>query len=346
MFTLMNISCLRWLKELSHFKAFYNDWLDYEGLLHNNGRDHIVNLPVSFFNELQFDSISLKQYRIDAARLCAETLGDNPALCFSGGADSQAMLQSWHEANLKFDTFIVVFNDGLNNQDSDHAIQFCKQNGYPYKELHFNVIQFLNRDNYEYGKKYNSCSPHFNVHYRVVEILRDMGYTGVCNGGDAPYNHNDVWGENFAQRPFHYLKIQDKIQVPFQGSFLSFYPQLAWAIALLTESRTEVFNSVDTIIRNWELEQEVKRQRYIKKIDAYRRVGFNVLPQETKFTGFELVKKYYEDLTGDGWTFERKFRHPLVAELDHDKTVYKFNLTPDQLEVVNLIQRNNLRPAL
>jgi len=342
----MSIFLVRWLRRLSQFKFFYNDWLNYNGMLHNTGMDHIVNLDVEFFKSLKFDSESLRQYRIDAAKYCAETLGDNPALCFSGGADSQAMLQCWHEAGLKFDTFIVVFNDELNRHDSNHAIEFCNKHGYPYKELKFDVIKFLNRDNYNYGKKYNSCSPHFNVHYRIVEILRDMGYTGVCNGGDAPYNHNNFWGENFAQRPFHFLKIQDQINVPFQGSFLSFYPNLAWAIGLLTESRTEVFNSVDSIIRNWELEQEVKRQRYLKKIDAYRRVGFDVAPQETKYTGFELVKKYYENLTGDGWTFERKFRHPLVAELDHDKTSYKFKLTDEQLSVVNSIQLNNLSSTL
>ncbi len=311
-------------------------------MIHGTGKDHTVNLPVEFFNNLQFDQESLTQYRIDAAKLCAETLGDKPALCFSGGADSQAMLQCWHEAKLNFDTFIVVFNDGLNRQDSDHAISFCKERGYPYKELHFNVIQFLNRDNYECGIKYNSHSPHFNVHYRIVEMLKDMGYTGVCNGGDAPYNHNEVWGENFSKNPFHFLKIQDKLGIPFQGSFLSFYPQLAWSIALFTKFNSDVFKGVDTVIRDWEAEQEIRHYRYTKKIFAYQKVGLNIIPQETKFTGFELVKKYYENLTGDGWTFERKFRHPLVALLDHEKHVYKFDLTKEQQSVITSIQLNNL----
>ena len=115
----------------------------------NNGRDHNINLSIDFFQNLRFDEISLKQYRIDAARLCAEILGENPALCLSGGIDSQAMVQSWHEAGLKFDTIIVVFNDGLNVQDSDHAKTFCEKNNYPYKEVPFDIVQFLNRNNYE-----------------------------------------------------------------------------------------------------------------------------------------------------------------------------------------------------
>lgn len=332
---------------MSHFKPFYNDWLDYDGMLHNTGRDHNVNLSVDFFKNLKFDNQSLKQYRIDAAKLCADTLGDRPALCLSGGADSQAMVQAWHEAGLKFDTIIVVFNDGLNTQDSEHAKMFCEKNNYPYIEMSFNVVQFLTRDNYNYGKKYNCWSPHFNVHYRIVELLRDEGYTGVCNGGDAPYCHNGVWGESFDQRPFHFLKIQDTVSIPFQGSFLSFYPQLSWAIGLMTETFTEDFNqAIDSVIRDWELELQVKKERYFQKVRAYQRAGFKIIPQETKYTGFELVKKYFENLTGDGWTFERKFRHPLVAELNKDKTVYKFNLTVEQENVLSFIRSNNLRPTV
>ena len=340
-----NTFLVKWLRRLSQFKFFYNDWLDFDGMLNNTGRDHIVYLDTDFFKSLKFDTESLRQYRIDAATLCAETLGSKPAICFSGGADSQAMLQSWHEANLEFDTIIVTFNDGLNSHDSNHAKMYCDQNGYKYKELNFDIVQFLNRDNHAYGIKYNSCSPHFNVHYKIVELLSDMGYTGVCNGGDAPYNHNGVWGDNFARNPFHFLKIKDKFTIPFQGSFLSFYPQLSWAIALLTRFNSNGFNGVDTIIRDWELEQEIKHNRYTTKISAYHRIGLNIIPQETKFTGFELVKKYYENLTGDGWTFERKFRHPLVALLDHDKHAYKFNLTEDQLSTITSIQLNNLGPA-
>ncbi len=332
---------------MSHSNLFHNNWLDYDGMKFNTGRDHNVNLSIDFFENLKFDTQSLKQYRIDAAKLCAETLGENPALCLSGGIDSQAMVQSCHEAGLKFDTIIVVFNDGLNSQDSDHAKMFCEKNNYTYKEVPFDVVQFLNRDNYDYAKKYNCWSPHFNVHFRIVEMLRDMGYSGVCNGGDAPYSHNGVWGESFTQLPFHFLKVQDIIGIPFQGSFLSYYPQLAWAIGLLTETFTEDFNQAnDAIIRDWHVEQQVKKERYFQKVRAYQRVGFNVISQETKITGFELVKKYFENQTGDGWTFERRFRHPLVAELNKDKTLYKFNLTSAQKKIISLIHSNNFRPTV
>jgi hypothetical protein len=115
----------------------------------------------------------------------------------------------------------------------------------------------------------------------------------------------------------------------------------------MTETFTEDFNqAIDSVIRDWELELRVKKERYFQKVRSYQRAGFNIIPQETKYTGFELVKKYFENLTGDGWTFERKFRHPLVAELNKDKTVYKFNLTVEQENVLSLIRSNNLRPTV
>ena len=324
---------------MSHYKAFYNDWLDCSGLINGTGVDHIVNLEPEFFTNLKFDSESLKQYRIDAAIKCAETLGDNPALCLSGGIDSQAMVQAWHDANLKFTTVIMVFKDELNKQDSEHAKMFCEKNNYPYIELPIDIVSFLTRDNYAVSEKYKSISPHFNTHYRMAELLRDMGYTGICCGGIAPYRQQTEYGYNFGKSAFHFLKIQDELGIPFQGSFLSFYPQLTWALTILTTTFEHDMN----ILHPWEVELQLIHKRYLEKVKAYQRVGFNVIPQETKYTGFELVAKHFEKLTGDGWTFEKRFRFPIANQFDVDKHIYKFNMTNSQLDVIDSIYFNTLR---
>lgn len=341
----MNISYLRWLKELSHFKAFYNDWIDCSGMINETGESHKLNLDPNFFHSLKFDESSLRQYRIDAAKLCAETLGDKPALCLSGGIDSQAMVQCWKEAELDFDVIILTFKNELNVQDSNHAKLFCDQNNIKYVEIELDIVSFLIRENMEIGDKYKSNSPHFNTHYKLAEILFKRGYTGVCCGGSTPYNHLDHYGYNFAQNPFHFLKIQDKFEGVFQGSFLSFYPELTWATAFLTDPFVEevIVNNKHDGMRTWEHEQRMNHIRYLQKIDGYRRTGFNIIPQETKFTGFELVKKYFEEQTGDGWTFERKFRYPLTMKHNKDVHTYKMYLTPDQKTVIDSIYRNILR---
>lgn len=327
---------------MSQFKAFYNDWLDCSGMINETGKPHIVNLEPTFFNELKFDSDSLKQYRIDAAIKCSETLGNKPALCLSGGIDSQAMVQCWHEAQLNFDTVILTFKNDLNIQDSDHAKRYCNENNIPFIEIKIDIASFLIRENMEIGDRYKSCSPHFNTHYKLVEILRDRGYTGVCCGGATPYNHLGQYGTNFDQNPYHFLKIQHLFDIPVQGSFLSFYPHLAWAVAFLTDVFEEnvILNNKQDGMRTWEEEQKMNHIRYLKKVRGYERTGFNVIPQETKYTGFELVKKYFEDLTGDGWTFERKFRYPLTAKYNTDKNRYKFLLTDEQESVISSVYSN------
>ena len=329
----------RWLRKLLPFKCFHDDWLDILGMSNANGRDHIVNLDSTFFEQLRFDDQSLKQYRTEAARICASTLGNNPALCLSGGVDSQAMVLAWQEAGLSFDTYILRFNNELNKQDYDHAIDFCRINNVSYHVINFDVVTFLSRDNYNLGIKYKSGSPHFNVHYKLVELLRDRGHTGVCFGGLTPTKNLNDWGKNFDKNAFHFVSIQDVFEIPVQSSFLSFYPQLSWAVTLLTKSFDEVHE-----VENGRTAKEFLKLidiRYPLKVAGYIKAGFNVIPQATKYTGFELVKKYYEEITGDGWTFEKRFRYPLAKMFNTDYHTYKFNLTESQRTILESIYLNN-----
>ena len=82
------------------------------------------------------------------------------------------------------------------------------------------------------------------------------------------------------------------------------------------------------------------KESYKSKIKGYQNVGFKIIPQETKYTGFELVKKYFENLTGDGWAFEKRFRHNLEKVL---KPPYKSKLLIDdelQKLIVSIHSKN------
>lgn len=303
-----------------------------------NGVNHIINLPDNFFNELQFDSDSLKKYRINAALKCAETLGSKPALMLSGGVDSQAMVQCFLEANLNFDIFTFVFNENLNKQDSNYARFFCKMNNIKHIEYDFNVLNFLQNENYNIGIKYKSVSPHFNAHYRMAEILRDIGYTGVCCGGFAPVYGNNVWGENFLYNNSNYTNIHEILGIPFQGNFLSYTPELSWSIALLTEKLDQI-PKIDTKYSQY---NKIIMERYNKKIDGYTKHGFEIFSQPQKFTGFELIKKNYEKKTNDGWFFEKSFRSPLLQKFNkNDPNNYKIDISTKQLNELSLIHSKN-----
>jgi hypothetical protein len=327
---------------LSQYKAFYNDWIDISGMADQTGKDHTVNLNKEFFDKLDpFTDKKNKKYRVDAAKRCAETLGEYPALCFSGGVDSQAMLQCWSEADLAAHVIIFNFKDGLNKQDCDHAKAYCHTWDIPYREIEFDIISFLTRDNADMTTKYGNVSPHFNTHYRFVEILTHMGYTGVCFGGQAPDRNCGEYGVNFTKVPYYWATCADKFDIAVQGSFLSFSPELTWAISLSTPDIQSEGHKDMTLHQDYELYKAEEKRKYDAKLIGYRRMGFDLMPQPQKYTGFELVKDHFEKATGDGWEFEKRFRHPL-SKMDggiynKDSHVYKIDLTRSQHKALDNI---------
>ncbi len=321
---------------MSQFSFFYNDWLNFEPCLLPTKGDTTTFLPVNlekdFFTNLECDKHSIKKYRIKAAQLCAEMLGDNIALCFSGGIDSQAMLESFLDAKLNFKVYILAFENDLNIQDVEHARLYCKKNNIKLHEIPFNVINFLNRENFLIAEKYISVSPHFNVHYKMFDLLREQGHTGIVCGGNALLCNNDEWGTNFTRNPMNYINYSRRNNFPVQGNFLSFYPKLSWAISLLTRKSYSQLD-VSNFIHNDAIEQA----RYVVKLNGYVRAGFNIIPQGRKFTGFELVKKYYESLTNDTWEFEKRFRTPLANSLQIFTGPVAFKLSKQQLQQIDEI---------
>lgn len=288
------------------FDPYQNDWLTFPNPINSRLKniDYTVNLPTEFFNDLRFDSASLLQYRINASVSAASVLGNNPVLCLSGGIDSQAMIQCWKEAGLKFDVAILVFNDNLNSHDTEMARLFCKKYNIEPVEININVIKYLTREHYVQAEKYHCTSPHFSTHYKMFDMLKDMGYTGICCGGQAFAKDETTWGPCLSAAQINYLEYSRINQFPVLGNFLGYDPNLCWSIAILTPSefKWEV-SPLDSL-------DEATHKRYLAKIEGYTRHGFDIMPQESKFTGFEKVKEYFAAQTKDPWTFEKRFRHP------------------------------------
>lgn len=308
-----------------------------------SGVDHTCRLDPSFFNIFEHMTVSKKkQWRIEAAQRCHETLGPYPALCFSGGVDSQAMLSCFAEADLEAHVIIFTFKDGLNKHDSDHAKMYCLEHDIPYREIEFDIVSFLTRDNTDITRKYGNTSPHFNTHYRFVEVLTHMGYTGVCFGGQAPDRNLGIYGHNLSTVVMRWSAISDRFQIANQGSFLSFSPELSWAITMSTPSLDNPdYTNATKLKENYKLYKELEHERYKAKIKGFENMGFSIIPQETKFTGFELVKEHFAEQTGNGWEFENRFRMPLTrmdsGKYNQDRHEYKIELTVEQHEKLESI---------
>jgi len=333
------------------FKPFYNDWLDCSQVFESDCQNNkpailTTNLPNEFYQSLKFDNNSLKSYRIDTVYKLAEMLGDKPALTFSGGVDSQCMLQAWNESKLDFKVYTLVFKNDLNIQDVNHARKYCKVNNIELNEIEIDVVNFLTRENYDYGIKYNSASPHFNTHYKMYDILIDMGHTGICSGGNPIVRNQNDYGVAFTRNTLNFINYAKINNFPCQGSFLSFTPELAWAICLLTTDINVDTEFVKTKLgkTDQQTRDDIDTQIYQTKLKGYQSSGFNIIPQDKKYTGFELVKKYFQELTGDGWEFERRFRHPLENTIKPSHWC-KLKLDDNSLHTIKSIYTNNLRPS-
>lgn len=324
------------------FKPYYNDWLDITSLFSQTKikdyNDIKVNLNLDFFKNLNFDDNTLKKYRVDAVLKASNVLGSKPALCFSGGVDSQCMLQCWLESGLKFDVYTLVFKNDFNKMDYDLARKVCNEYNVNVKEIEIDVLKFLNYFNHDYALKYKSVSPHFNVHYKLFDILREYGHSGVCSGGDAPYKNlkDNIWGNNFSKNPntfYQYAKINN---YPTIGNFLGYTAELAWAISISTKP-TYYYNKPqdwNNFLTTWDAHVDgsmlnnFEQKRYYSKCNGYKKVGFKITEQEKKFTGFESVKEFLKNETGNGWEFEHRYRHPLEKQFEFFGTPSKFVFEP------------------
>jgi hypothetical protein len=318
------------------FEHFKDQWIEYGDFLNPflKSIDFTVRLPVEFFDKLRFDDGSLAQYRVNAALSAASMLGEKPVLCLSGGIDSQAMIQCWKEANLDFDIATLVFNAGLNAHDVDHARLYCQSHGLSLIELQLNIPSFLVRDSAEVADLYQCSSPHFITHYKMFDMLIDLGYTGICCGGQAFAKGKDQWGPAPSAAQINYIEFARKREFPVMGNFLGHTPELCWAIAILTPNHAHRWNMAHS-----ESSKEIHQDRYNTKVEGYRRAGFDIIPQDQKYTGFELVKNYFAEHFNDGWAFEKKFRLPLQRK--YASSYGELVLTKEQLDCIEKLYAEN-----
>lgn len=322
------------------FEPFRNNWLKFTDIL-DPFAEHITystDLGAEFFTSLKLDNDSTLQYRISAAKSAASQLGANPVLCLSGGVDSQAMIQCWNEAGLQFDVAIMEFENDLNQHDVSVALEYCKKYNINPIILKLNVIPFLTRDCIELGTKYKCTSPHFITHYKMFDMLRNLGYTGICCGGTAFARNYKEWGPVPSAAQSNYIEYSRQNKFPVIGNFLGYDPSLCWSIALLTPE-----HDVEWVTRHNQNLPEVNAARYATKIVGYRKHGFDIIPQDNKYTGFEIVKTYFEEKFNDGWAFEKMFRLPLQKLFGTAPGILV--LTQDQTTIIDKLYYESSRPS-
>lgn len=91
-------------------------------------------------------SRSVKDWRnecVETARLIRDDTDRPLWALFSGGIDSEVVLQSFLFAGIPVKAAITRFKNDLNRQDTFYAIKFCETHGIPYKCLDIDIRRFF-----------------------------------------------------------------------------------------------------------------------------------------------------------------------------------------------------------
>lgn len=122
---------------------------------------------------------------IQAARLIHRKLlpGQKIRLCFSGGIDSEVMVQAFMFAEIPFECIIFRLGKNQNQHDIDFATAFCKRFGIAYEIVDIDILGFLNKkQHYEYCEAYQVKELAIMILMNGMDTINRKDYVYLMGG--------------------------------------------------------------------------------------------------------------------------------------------------------------------
>jgi len=305
---------------------FYDDWIT--SSIDGNAMVWKLNVAPEEIDSIDPDDIW--KYSIDTVNALLPNLGEKPAVCLSGGVDSQVMVDCFIRAGVSFDIVIMRFFHDLNWHDIKTAIEFCATRKLSYTFIDIDVIEFLSRDLIAFSDKYDVSSPQFATHFKMFEKLQELGYTSAVCGGNTLLNTDDGWVYPTTKEQNDWRSFSERSGFYVMGDFLSYHWKFSIAFSCYLEKSIIIDNTKINLLSNVTNHDSLVSDRYKVKVSGFMSAGFDIIPQTAKFTGFEEVKEKIKDFdSGDGWAFEKRFRFPLRLK-NPTPNVNKFQLSNEQ----------------
>lgn len=191
-------------------------------------------------------------------------------LMVSGGVDSQAMIYAWHISGVPFNIISFKYTDGngtyFNLHDLENLVKFTSVHSLKIDFREINIINFLENHLEKFAEEIYCTSPQICTHAYMSQSINDgtLIFSGnALYRGMIMYDYTVFGLERYARKrtnviPFFF--IHDKY---IAGSLLGI--------------------SKDFNILNYE-----------QKCKLYQLGGFPIIPQVQKYTGFEVLKDYYD----------------------------------------------------
>jgi hypothetical protein len=125
-------------------------------------------------------------------------------IAFSGGIDSEIIVNSFIKNNIPFRILIVEFSDGLNKHDTDMAKEFCDNNNISYTSVSLNVHYFFTEGINRYiSQGYRAIRIFRYLQLFILETIESLGGCAVLGSGEQVYCTVD--GEICLNREYGYF---------------------------------------------------------------------------------------------------------------------------------------------
>ena len=234
--------------------------------------DKLVDFTVTEFKETV-------KYPVTAAIEAVNDIVENyPApynVLVSGGIDSQAMLYAWKMSNHPFNAVSFRYNQDFNWHDIKTLPQFCEQENIEYQIIDFDYFDFLENEYDSIARKYCCSSPQIAMHIKMAIMLPG---TNVFSGNFLLPQGASLSCAILGTYRFG-MTEEGKNTIPY---FFLHTPELAYSRNYFSYSNPRDHGS------------QTGDSDYNRLVNIYQAMGFPVIPQEKKLTGFEKFKEHYD----------------------------------------------------
>ena len=247
----------------------------------------------------------IEEAKMAAVKVFEQFRNVPPTLCLSGGLDSECMALAFLEAKIPFRAATLVFENGLNDHDTKHAIQLCRQKNIDHEIISLDVVKFFSENRHlKYLEPYACHLPEIAVQLHFLENLPDpLVWAGVAFRVFSKNKDPKIQAISEIEAViYRYLKSNNRIGVP---NFNFYSVELAWSFFI------QSLKKIDHIF-----EDDHDPEFYKEKLQFYLNCGFNPSLDNSRIQknhGFELTKAYFDSYLKKNnlGTYQSVYRDPV-----------------------------------
>lgn len=266
---------------------------------------------------------SLRSNLLESTYLLGKSIGDNILVALSGGVDSQVACLALKQAGIPFTAAILVFNDELNKADVNSATNFCSVNDIKYLTVDVDIMNFLGRDLPTYVDRYQCPSPQISSHLWFYEqLIKNYSPSSIVCGGNTLYMVDNRWQYSSTRAQSSWMTFRDVNNFNLVGNFKGYSFDIA--VPFMLAHKNTITGEVNEDDRRCPL-------NYASKVQSMYNLGFNVIPQARKMTGFEEIKIMLKNQVKSTSVFDRWYRKPYQKKYRDYRSDIKLSLDIEEI---------------